>query len=75
MSKAYFPNNLVPSCRNLLEAKTQLMLKYERFWMKNGYEHNMKIVIFIAQNRLTFYANGGMIIQRAEGEEEMKKMF
>lgn len=53
------PDNLLPQYPNLVAAKTALMKKYERFWMKNGREYNMKIAIFIARNRLTFYANGG----------------
>lgn len=51
------------------------MKKYERFWMKNGREYKMKIAIYIARNRLTFYANGGQIGDVPEGEEDMKRLF
>lgn len=72
---SYNHTNLLQQYPDLVAAKTALMKKYERFWMKNGRKYNMKIAIFIVRNRLTFYANGGPHGQIPEGEEEVKKLF
>lgn len=75
LPNSFVPSNLAHPYQNLVQAKLDLMKKYERFWMNNGREYNMKIAIFIARNRLTFYANGGAIGQAPDGEEEVKKFF
>ncbi|KAL1867930.1 hypothetical protein Daus18300_006205 [Diaporthe australafricana] len=74
---SFRPDSIVflSTFRALSDVKLTAMMKHDRFWVNGGRVYNMKIAVAIARNRLTFYANGGHVNQRPQGEEEMKKKF